>query len=619
VSARRSPRRRRELAMLAVIVGAAALAVVAYGTNLMRALELQSVDARFSVRGTQERPDDIVVVGVDDVTFDELEEQWPFPRRLHARVIDRLREAGAKVVAVDIQFTEPTTPRDDNALIEAIGRMGGVVLSTTEVEPGGATRVLGGEEVLAQFDARAANTVIEPDPGGTIRKMHYSVQGLVSFPIAVAEAASGETIEPGDMEGDGDAWIDYRGPPETFENVSYSRVLWGQVPDSVFRGKTVIVGAIAPSLQDVHATSTTGDELMSGPEIQANAVWTAEEGFPLSSSSDVIDLLLILLLAAAPAAITLRLSPPVALGTALGLGIGYAGLTQLSFNGGVVLPVVYPLFALVLSTLGALAINYVLSAFERQRMRDTFSRFVPEAVVADVLARGDGDLRFGGVRRECTVLFSDLRGFTSFSEALPPDRVIDVLNHYLEEMSDAIMDHGGTLVAYMGDGIMAVFGAPTDQPNHADRAVEAAREMLNLRLPRFNEWMSANGYGDGFAMGIGLNSGTVMSGQVGSQRRIEYTAIGDTTNTAARLEGMTKGSGHQLFIAESTRLALEADPGDLELIGKRDVRGRAHQITVWTLRGPKNPIAEELAGDDQRGEEKRDGVEGLVDGDPQAG
>lgn len=607
--------------MLIVILGAAALAIVAYATNLMRALELQSVDARFSVRGTQERPEDIVVVGVDDVTFDELGVQWPFPRRLHARVIDRLREAGAKVVAIDIQFTEPTTELDDNALIEAVGRMGGVVLSTTEVGNGGSTRVLGGEEVLAQFDARAANTVIEPDPGGTYRKMHYSVQGLVSFPIAVAEAWTGEAIEPSEMEGDGEAWIDYRGPPETFRNVPYSRVLRGQVPDSVFAGKTVIVGATAPSLQDVHATSTTGDELMSGPEIQANAVWTAENGFPLHSSGDVVDLLLILLMAAVPAAITLRLRPPVALLSALALGIAYAGLTQLAFNGDIVLPVVYPLFALVLSGLGALAVNYVMTAFERQRIRDTFGRFVPEAVVADVLARADdGDLRFGGVRRECTVLFSDLRGFTSFSEALAPDQVIEVLNHYLEEMSDAIMDHGGTLVAYMGDGIMAVFGAPTDQPNHADRALAAAREMLNLRLPRFNGWMAANGHGEGFAMGIGLNSGTVMSGQVGSKRRIEYTAIGDTTNTAARLEGMTKGSGHQLFIAESTRLALEADPGDLELIGERDVRGRAHKITVWTLAGPKNPLAAPPSGgDDQRGEEQGDDVEGLVDGDPEPG
>ncbi len=135
------------------------------------------------------------------------------------------------------------------------------------------------------------------------------------------------------------------------------------------------------------------------------------------------------------------------------------------------LPVVYPLLALALSALGALAVNYVLNAFERQRVHDTFARFVPAAVVSEVLARTDEDLRLGGVRRECTVLFSDLRGFTSFSEELPPDSVIEVLNRYLEEMSDAIMDQGGTLVAYMGDGIMAVFGAPLEQPDHADRAL----------------------------------------------------------------------------------------------------------------------------------------------------
>ncbi len=193
--------------------------------------------------------------------------------------------------------------------------------------------------------------------------------------------------------------------------------------------------------------------------------------------------------------------------------------------------------------------------------------------------------------------------------------MIDVLNHYLEEMSDAIMDHGGTLVAYMGDGIMAVFGAPIGQETTPTGRSRPRARCSNLRLPRFNEWMAGEGYGDGFAMGIGLNSGTVMSGQVGSKRRIEYTAIGDTTNTAARLEGMTKGSGHQLFIAESTRLALEVDPGDLELIGEREVRGRAHKITVWTLGGPLNP----LAGHDQRGEEEHDDVEGLVDGDPQPG
>jgi adenylate cyclase len=584
VSAGKGLRRRRELAMLIVCLLAAGLATVAYAAHLMRALELQSVDARFSTRGTQQRPSDIVVVQVDDRTFTELNRRWPFPRSLHARVIDRLREVGAKTVAFDVQFTARTKPRQDKALITAVDRKGGVVLSTTEVDSHGRSRIFGGESVVRSIGARAANTVVMPDPGGTIRKMHYEFGGLVSFPIAVAEETTGKAIEPSQMEGDGEAWIDYRGPPDTFRQVSYSRVLRGKVPGSVFRGKTVVIGASAPSLQDVHPTSTSGDELMSGPELQANAIWTAEHGFPLASSSATIDLLLILLMAAVPAAAALRLKPPPALLAALALGLLYAGVTQLAFDSGAVLPVVYPLLALVLSALGALAVNYVLNAFERQRVHDTFARFVPEAVVAEVLEREDGDLRFGGVRRESTVLFSDLRGFTSFSETLEPDLVIEVLNRYLGEMSDAIMDHGGTLVAYMGDGIMAVFGAPIEQDDHADRALAAAREMLGVRLPRFNEWLTGEGVGEAFAMGVGLNSGTVMSGQYGSERRIEYTAIGDTTNTAARLEGMTKGSGHELFIADSTRLALKREVADLELVGEREVRGRTRTIKIWTTR-----------------------------------
>jgi adenylate cyclase len=615
VTSPRRLRRRREVALLLVVIAAAAIGIVAHATHLMRTLELQSVDARFSLRGTQSRPNDIAVVEVDDRTFSELGVQWPFPRSLHARVIDRLREAGAKVIAVDIQFTEETTPRQDSALVESVARAGGVVLSTTETDKRGHSRIFGGEAVVREIGARAANTVVVPEPGGTIRKMRYEVDGLVTFGVAVAEAATGEAVEPSEMEGDGEAWIDFRGPPGTIAHYSYSRVLRGRVPASAFRGKTVIVGASAPSLQDVHPTSTTGDELMAGPEVQANAAWTAERGFPLSSSGLVVDLLLILLMAAAPAAATLRMKAAPALLVALALGALYALAVQLAFDAGVVAPVVYPLLALVLSSLGALAVNYVLNALERQRVHDTFARFVPAAVVSEVLARTDDDLRLGGERREATVLFSDLRGFTSYSEQLSPESVIDVLNRYLEEMSDAIMDHGGTLVAYMGDGIMALFGAPLDQPDHADRAVAAAREMLEARLPRFNAWMEEAGMGRGFDMGIGLNTGTVMTGQVGSERRVEYTAIGDTTNTASRLEGMTKGTGHQVFIADSTRGALRREVPDLELVGEYEVRGRSQAITVWTLptRG-----GSESGDDEQGGAEDEEHVEGLVDGHPQA-
>jgi adenylate cyclase len=598
-------------------VAAAAFAIAAYSTQLLRPVELLSVDARFSVRGQQERPDDIVLVQVDDRTFSELGVQWPFPRSLHGRVVDRLAAAGASTVAVDVQFTEPTVEREDNALIEAIARKGGVILSTTEADAHGESRIFGGEEVVHEIGARAASTGIRPDPGGTTRKMRYEIDGMVSFAVATAEAASGESIEPSEMEAGGEAWIDYRGPPGSFRQISYSRVLRGKVPASVFRGKTVIVGTSAPSLQDVHATSTSGDELMSGPELQANAVWTAEHGFPLSSSGTLVDLLLILLVAAGAGAAALRLRPLLGLVAALVLALAYALAVQLAFDAGLIAPLAYPLLALTICALGALAVNYLLNAFERQRIHLTFSRFVPEAVVEEVLDREGGDLRFGGVRRQSTVLFSDLRGFTTFSETLEPNLVIDVLNRYLGEMSDAIMDHGGTLVSYMGDGIMAVFGAPIEQKDHADRALAAAREMLELRLPRFNEWMLGEGFAEGFKMGVGLNSGIVMSGQVGSERRIEYTAIGDTTNTAARLEGMTKGSGHHLFIADATRQALRARDVDLELVGEREVRGRSNTITVWTL-ARRGPVARRGSGDDeQRGAEEKERVEGLVDGDAQ--
>src|SRR5262249_54478972 len=161
------------------------------------------------------------------------------------------------------------------------------------------------------------------------------------------------------------------------------------------------------------------------------------------------------------------------------------------------------------------------------------------------------------------VLFSDLRGFTSYSETREPAEVVEVLNVYLGEMTDAIMDHGGTLVSYAGDGIMAVFGAPLEQDDHAGRAIAAPRQMPAGRLPAFCRWMQESGHGEGFQMGIGLNSGEVMSGQVGSERRREYTTIGDTTNTASRLEGMTKGTEHSVFIADSTKEARVKPEPDL--------------------------------------------------------
>jgi adenylate cyclase len=577
----RQVRRARLVGLLAVAVFAVGLGVTGYATSLLRTLDLSTVDTRFSIRGTQPRPDDIVVVKIDDVTFNQLQLQWPFPRHVHGQLIERLTEAGAKAIAYDVQFTEPTVPREDNALVRAVERADGVVLSTTEVNERGESNVFGGEEVVRQIGARAANATIQSDPNGVLRRFPVSFDGLVGFAVAAAEAAGGGPDDSSDAGGQY-PWIDYRGPPGTIESYSFSKALRGEVPDDAFRGKTVVVGASAPSLQDFHATPVGEGHEMPGAEVQANAIWTVENDFPLQSVPGYINLALIVLFGLIAPAAQRWLRPMAAFGAAILLGLLFVVLAQIAFEQGWIVSVAYPLAALTVAAVGALAVTTLITAYERQQVRDTFARFVPESVVNDVLERADENLRLAGVRREGTVLFSDLRGFTSFAESLRPDQVIDVLNHYLSEMSDAIMDHGGTLVSYMGDGIMAAFGAPIEQPDHADRAVAAAEEMISVRLERFNAWIRSEGLSEGFEMGIGINSGSVMSGQVGSERRIEYTAVGDTTNTAARLEGMTKGTPHQVFIADSTRVGM-ADGERLAFVDEFPVRGRSAGIKVWTL------------------------------------
>ena len=570
--------------LLGVAIISAAVGVVAYLTDALREPELDTVDARFEIRGTERAPEDIVVVGIDDVTFDQLDRRWPFPRTYHARVIDELSRDEAKVIGYDVQFTEQTTPRADNALITSVQRAdrnSHVVLATTEVGADGRTNIFGGDRVVEQVGAIPANGNLIPDPGDVIRRMPYELQNLIGFGVAAAEAPGDTEIDRSKFSDDG-AWIDYVGPPETIEEVPFSEVYQGRFDPGTFTDKFVVVGTTAPSLQDVHPTSTSGNDLMSGPEIQASSIHTARSGLPLEATPEVVDLILVVLFAFIPPLATLALTPVRGLLLAVAVGVLYTVAVQLGFDWeGLLLSFFYPVGTLALATVGTVAVQYVTAAMERQRTRDIFARFVPEKVVDQVLARTDEDLRLGGVEIEGTILFSDIRGFTTFSESQPAERVLEILNRYLSGMTDAILDHGGTVTTYIGDGIMALFGGPIPQGDHADRALAAARAMLELKLPDFNGWLKEEGI-EPFRMGIGLNTGPVMAGNVGSEKRLEYTAIGDTVNTAARLEGMTKDTPYDLFVANSTReLLSEGDA--LIYVDDLPVRGRQATVKIWSL------------------------------------
>jgi adenylate cyclase len=581
--------RRKVVGLLAVAVLAGGVGVLAYATHLLRRSELQTIDARFSIRGSRKPPSDILFVEISPEAEQELarhhlDARSPFPRKYDAEVIDHLRRGGARTIAMDIEFAQQTDPADDNALIEAVGRAHGrVVLATVDVTSRGETKILGGEPLLRELGARAAEVRLTLDTDGAVRRFEHEYNGLGSFPVVSTEVMTGRKV-PASSFDNGALPINYVGPQESFRSISYAKVLRGEFPIGLFQGKLVIVGAQSPILQDRHATSTSGN--MPGAEIWANAATTLLAGIPLSDAQGWVNIMLIILLGCGVPLGSLRVRQWRSLLDAVAIAVAFTVATQIAFNSGWIVAFVYPLLALIVGTLGTLAVLYVGETIERARVHDLFSRFVPADVVDLVVASADDNLRLGAVERDCTVLFSDLRGFTSFSETQPAQRVIEVVNYYLNEMTEAILAAGGTLTAYMGDGIMAVFGAPLEQPDHADRALTAAREMIGHRLDRFNSWLAEQGHDHAFAMGVGINSGPVMAGNVGSEQRVEYTALGDTTNTASRLEGMTKGSGHMLFIADATRERMKAPPADLLLVGEFDVRGRTAKLAVWTIAGP---------------------------------
>lgn len=600
-------RRRRRFGLLLVATIAAiggALGLVAAGA--VERLENQAIDTRFAVRGSQGAPKDVVVVGVDAKTFRApqdggIGEQWPFARRRHAEVIDQLVRDGARVIAYDVQFTEPSPTgelSDDERLLKAIfeaTRAGHpVVLATTEVAPDGSTGVLGDDATRRSVGAGVGNAIMPGDPGGVVRRVPYAHDGLRSFAVSTTRAAQGRTPARASLfKGDGPL-IDFPGPPGAIPTYSFSDVAAGRFERGTFNDKVVVVGAVAPSLQDLSATSTSGDGLTPGPELQAAAIQTILDDFPLRRSPAWLAIVLMVVFALIPTLLgarripftRVRMPPLVGFLVALALGGIYLVVAQIAFNNGRVLPVALPLTALLLSAIFTLAALLLAEASDRRRIHDLFARFVPEKVVDQVVANADEELRLGGEARNATVLFSDLRGFTTYSESRPPADVIDVLNGYLSEMTDAILDAGGTLVAYMGDGIMAVFGAPLDQADHCDRALRAARDMLD-RLDRYNQ-AELRGQ-EPFRMGVGLNTGEVISGNVGSERRLEYTVIGDITNTAARIEGLTKGTPYGLLMAQSTVDGLSERPGDIEFHEDLAIRGRSDTVRLWGVRSPVAP------------------------------
>ena len=354
---------RRTVTMILVAALAAAAGLTTYAIGAWPQLENDTLDMRFDVRGAQPAPSDVAIVAIDDRSFNALKLRWPFPRRLDGEVIRILHADGATAIAYDVQFTEPSDPTDDLKLYRAVGAARNVVLATTEVDASGQTDVLGGAANLRQAHAVAAAANLPAETGDIIRRYSYRMLGLPSFAVAAARVA-GHRITASRFDHD-TALIDFRGPPGSIPTYSFSDVLRGRVSPSAFAGKVVVVGATAATLQDLHPTSTTGAQPMSGAEVQADAIWTALHDNPLKPGPGWLAVVAILLCAGAAPLASLRVRVTVATLAGAGVAAAYLAVAQLAFDSGTALSVSYPLAAWAIGTIAMVAGNYGAAAADR--------------------------------------------------------------------------------------------------------------------------------------------------------------------------------------------------------------------------------------------------------------
>jgi CHASE2 domain-containing sensor protein len=347
-----------------VALVAIALGAIAFLAGAWSGIENQTIDLRFALRGAS-RPNDVIVVGIDDKSLSRLRTRWPFPRSLDARAIDRLHADRARAIVYDVQFTQPTSPSEDLALYKSVARAPGTILATSDIGPKGQTEVLGGDANLEAAHARAGAANFRANGSGAIQRYDYSIGGLPTLAVAGAERATGRAVDAADFE-HGSAWIDFRGPPGTIDSLSFSDLIEGRIPASAIAGKVVVIGATSDVLQDVHSTSTTSSVPMSGPEVQANAIWTALHGNPLRSVPAWMTLICIALAGATAPLAERRLGALRAGTLAVIVGLAYALIVQIGFDGGSVLVLTYPLASLLVGSLGMVIVSYAAESWRRQ-------------------------------------------------------------------------------------------------------------------------------------------------------------------------------------------------------------------------------------------------------------
>ncbi len=575
-------------------IGAAAVTVglVLFGQTLLvdlESLEYWAYDRFFDLRGPRPGTPAIVVVSIDEASFQELNTQWPFPRKLHGELIDRISADGPLAIGLDLIFDTPSRfgPDDDDALGAAIARAGNVVLALgldTEDQPlyGTEHGVLGVKRemtnmplpVIRRGAAGVGAVNVRVDRDSHLRRALLRVPGggewWPGFDLEMYHLTTRAGFPARPLPGVGEILINYRGHPNTFPWAPYYRVVKGEMDRGWFHGKIVLIGPTSEKQKDVFTTPYAPGN-MPGVEIHANAIDTLLRGDRIHEVPRPVSTVLAALAALIGSVLAVRLRAARALLAVVLLWIAAGLLTYGGFRlaetwmRGMAISI-----GLVLGYGATVVENFVREQREKQRL----SRFFSPDVLREVVRDRDGRL-LRPRRRLVTILFSDIRGFTTISERLQPEQVDEMLRDYLSVMTEVVFRHRGTIDKYMGDGIMALYNAPREDSEHALNAIRTALEFQERVVPFSARWEAR--LGAPIRCGVGINSGEAVVGSLGSKLRNEYTAIGDPVNLAARLESVTKDYRVPIIISEYT----------YEL-----VQGRfpTRELDTVTVKGKSQPV-----------------------------
>jgi adenylate cyclase len=582
--------------------------------------------------------DEIVIIDIDGRSESELGRFQQWPRTYYPRIINFLNQGGAAAIGLDIIFVRDSRdPEADAAFVEATRAAGNVfnALYFEEedslnwryrmyTEPEGFRwerfAYLFPEEITRHFrqEERIGNEFIEllnashalghvnfeGDVDGVVRKIHLfsnfndhsypalafkmflDLVGVDSMEFNLGEDitlySEGEKIQQIPIDGQGNMLINYVGGFKTFRYISFYDVLEQRLPAEYFQNKIVLVGTSLPGLFDLRSAPFNPN--FPGVEIHANILYTLLSGRFVIHMDAGTTLLMLALIGAVIGLIIVFLPPLWSIIVIVVAGAAHMLIAYSVFlDSNLWIPIVTPVITLIITFATVYLYKYITEERGKKFIKDTFSYFVTQSVVEELLANPD-KIKLGGEKKECTVFFSDVAGFTTIAEQLTPEALVRLLNDYLTEMTNIVFKYDGMLDKYEGDAIMAVFGAPISHPDHAYKACAAALEMQE-QLVKLRELWGKQGRPQLHAR-CGINSGQMVVGNMGSEDRFDYTVMGDAVNLGARLEPANKQYRTKIMIGEQTRKLA----GDLIIVRGLDllrVKGKTEPVKVYELLGTK--------------------------------